>query len=207
MNIEEKKKLKQLDRVAIRKLRAYFTGEPDELFENGYIGFHPSIDDNIVNDIISLTDNLDLFLHLNFKETNIDYHYNSESGCYILSSVFCLSNSNWNLIQGDFDFEIKENHFYHSWLEKDGIIFDPAMKVVTLKSMYEEFFIPKYKYKQEELKELFKRTGMFTYYEKDLKDGCINSLAQMVYYDTEEALNSANNILNSLDVFLKQKSK
>lgn len=207
MDIEEKKKLKQLDRVAIRKLRTYFTSEPDELFENGYIGFHPSIDDNIVNDIINLTDNLDLFLHLNFKEANIDYHYNSESGCYILSSIFCLSNSNWNLIQGDFDFESKENHFYHSWLEKDGIIFDPAMKVVTLKSMYEEFFIPKYKYKQEELKELFKRTGMFTYYEEDLKGGCINPLAQMVYYDTEEALNSANNILNSLDIFLKQKSK
>ena len=207
MTNEEKKKIKQFDRVDIKTLRKYFTGEPDELFENGYIGFHQEISDDIAEEVIDLTDYLDGFLHEKFKEANMDYHFNSEKGCFALSSIFCLANETWNIVQGTFDFEYRKEPFYHSWLEKDGIVYDPAMKVVTRKEMYEEFFIPKYKYNQEGLKVLFKRTGVFTYYEEDLKYGVGNPLFQMVYYDTPRALNDATNTLNELDNFLNQKRR
>lgn len=207
MTDKEKEEIKKLNRVAFKKLRNYFTEEPDELFENGYIGFHPNVKDDIIEEIVELTSNLDEYVKENFSHANLDYHHNSESGCYFLSTIFCLSNSSWNIVQGIFDFKDQDKKYYHSWLEKEEIIYDPAMRVVTIKTLYEEFFIEKYKYNKEQLKELFKRTAMFTYYEEDLKYGNVNPMGKMFYYDTEKCLNDATEILNKLDNFLNQKNK
>ena len=207
MDTLEKRNLKQLDRVAIRKLWPYFTKEDLSLYDNGYIGFHPEITDEIIEEITSLTETLDGFMQQYYQTAQIDYHHQSERGCHILSSIFCLSNPSWQLVQGTFDFEDKSNHYYHSWLKKGNIVFDPAMRVVTLESLYEEFFISKYTYTKEELIPLFEQTGMFTYYEEDLKNGCVNPIGQMFYYNTENAKKAAHEILEQLNQFLQTKIK
>ena len=80
------------------------------------------------------------------------------------------------------------------------------MKIATLESMYEQYFIAKYQYQQEELKELFKRTGSFTYYEEDLNSGVISPLAKLILYDTEDARQSAEKMMHNLDCYLTQKN-
>lgn len=207
MNELEKKNLKQLDRVAVRKLWPYFTKEDLSLYDNGYIGFHPDISDEMVEEIASQTETLDDFLQQYYQSVQIDFHYNSEGGCYLLSSIFALANPSWQLVQGTFDFQDKTNVYYHSWLKKDGIIFDPAMRVVTLESLYEEFFISKYVYSKEQLIPLFEQTGRFTYYEEDLKNGCVNPIGKKFYYNTEKARKAACEILDQLHQFLQTKSK
>ncbi len=207
MDALEKRNLKQLDRVAVRKLWPYFTKEDLSLYDNGYIGFHPDVTDEIVEEIVSQTEILDDFMQQYYQSLQIDYHHNSERGCHILSSIFCLVNPSWQLVQGTFDFEDKSNHYYHSWLKKEGIIFDPAMRVVTLESLYKEFFISKYTYFKEKLTSLFEQTGMFTYYEEDLKNGCVNPIGQMFYYNTENAKKAAHEILDQLNQILQTKIK
>ncbi len=48
---------------------------------------------------------------------------------------------------------------------------------------------------------------MFTYYEEDLKDGCVNPIGQMFYYRTENAKQAASEIIEKLDQFLQSKIK
>lgn len=206
MEQAEKEALKQLDCVAFRKLWPYFTGEDLNLFDNGYIGFHPAGSDEIVDEIINTTDRLAPYIEKYWSDVAIDYHYHSERGCYFLSSIFCLANPSWEVVQGEFDFSNKEKHYFHSWLKKGTIVYDPAMRVVTLESLHQEFFIPKYHYTKEELIALFKRTGVFTYYEEDLKEGCVNPLGQL-YYDTEEAEQMATQKIEQLESFLNGKIK
>ncbi len=151
MDFSEKQKLKQLNRVAVRKLWPYFTKEDISLYDNGYIGFHPDITDEIVDEITSKIELLDEYMHQYYQTAQLDFHHQSERGCHILSSVFCLANPSWKLVQGVFDFEDKNQVYYHSWVKKENIVFDPAMRVVTTESLYEEFFLPKYCYQKEEL--------------------------------------------------------
>lgn len=207
MNALEKRNLKQLDRVAVRKLWTYFTKEDLALYDNGYIGFHPDISDEIVEEITSLSEILDGFMDQYYQTAQIDFHQQSERGCHILSSIFCLSNPSWQLVQGIYDFEDKNNFYPHSWLKKDGLVFDPAMRVVTLEELHKEFFIPKYSYQKDQLISLFQQTGMFTYYEEDLKNGCVNPIGQMFYYNTENAKKAACEILEQLNQFLQNKIK
>ncbi len=202
MSIEEIKKQKVVNYKEIRKI---LTGEEESLFECGYIGFHPNISDHIVDEVLDLTEILDPFILKYYKEIQGNYHYNSQSLCYFLSSLFCLANSSWKLIQGEFDFIDQERKYYHSWIQKEGITYDPVLKTVTSQGMYKQFFIAKYHYNQEQVKELFQRTGMFTYYEEDLNRGVISPFAKMWYYDTPQAKMSAEKALNQLNSYLKEK--
>ncbi len=207
MDLSEKQKLKQLDRVAVRKLWPYFTKDDIALYDNGYIGFHPDVSDEIVDEIVSNVELLDEFMHQYYQTVKLDFHHQSERGCYILSSIFCLANPSWHLIQGVFDFEDKNQVYYHSWLKKGHIIFDCAMRVVTIDSLYEEFFLSKYCYQKEQLIALLEQTGMFTYYEEDLKNGCVNPIGQMFYYRTEKAKQTGSEIVQKLETFLQDKTK
>lgn len=142
------------------------------------------IPDKIIDEIIDTAERLDDYLKESW-DGKFDFHYHSQGGYYFLSSIFYLTNSNWYLVQGEFDFENKENHYYHSWIQKENIIFGPTMRVVTLDLLYSEFFLSKYYYQKEEIKPLLKRTGVFTYYEEDLIRGCISPSGKLVYYDTK----------------------
>lgn len=156
MEQAEKEALKQLDCVALRKLWPYFTEEDLQLFDNGYIGFHPAVKDAIVDEIIDTTELLVPYLEEYWSDVAVDYHNHSERGCYFLSSIFCLVNASWEVVQGEYDFQNKEKHYFHSWLKKGNIVYDPAMRAVTLEKRHQEFFIPKYRYTKEELIILFK---------------------------------------------------
>lgn len=193
--------------VVLRKqIQTYLTLNQEEVFKNGEIGCHPSVALNIMSEIYDSLEILELFLKNHFEET-IDYHFHSEKYCHILSSIFVLSKENWKLIQGIFNFENSKKKFYHSWIEKDGIIFDPAMNLITLKPLYEKFFIKKYEYSKDEVIELFKRTSIFTYFKEDLENGILNPLGYAFLYDTPLAHSSATKFLTEFNHFLEQKTK
>lgn len=199
--------LGNLDFQNFWELKKYFSGENSIFLTDDNIGFHESISNDVIDNITNITNQLDSFIYDFFHNHDFDYHENSQNGCYILSSLFCLSDSSWNLVQGEYKFQNKKHPFYHSWLEKEEIVYDPAMRVVTPKRLYENYFNSKYHYEKEELIKLLKRTATFTYYEEDLQRGCINPLGQLFYYDTKNAELAANKILNSLDIYFHQKTK
>lgn len=203
----EDNNLERLNYEKFYQLREYFLGKNKFFFEEDDIGFHEIISDDTIENIMDLTEQLDSFMYDYFQNHNFDYHKNSSCGCHILSSLFCLSDPSWNLIQGEYKFQKKSNPFYHSWLEKDGIVYDPAMKVITAKELYEQYFFSKYCYNKEELITLLKRTGTFTYYEEDLEKGCVNPLGKLYYYDTKMAELSAIKSLDSLENYFHQKKK
>ncbi len=197
----------QLNFENFSQLREYFLGKNKIFFKEDDIGFHEIISKNMIENIMNLTEQLDLFMYDFFQNHNFDYHKNSKCGCHILSSLFCLSDPSWNLIQGEYKFQKKNDSLYHSWLEKDGIVYDPAMKLVTSKELYDQYFFSKYCYNKEELIILLKRTGTFTYYEEDIERGCVNPLGKLLYYDTKIAESATNNILDSLENYFHQKTK
>lgn len=207
MDIQEKLRIKQSEYLEVGALRHYFTKQSLKIFENGDIGFHSNIDSSFKNEVTETIETLDPFITSHFSTANIDYHLHSERGCHFLASMFSFVNPSWKLIQGVFDFEMKDNFYPHSWLEKDGVVYDPAMRVVTKKELYEEFFIPKYSYEKEEWITLFQRTGMFTYYEEDLKEGNVNPIGKAFYYDTIPARQAADQTLEQLRQFLHQNMK
>lgn len=187
------------------ELQTYLTLN-EGAFTNGQIGFHPLIKDEITVEIEDLVGVLEEFLENKYEE-KMDYHLNSKKYCHALSSMFVLASEGWKLVQGMFRFENSNRQFYHSWVEKNDIIFDPAMNLVTLKSLYEQFFTKVYEYNKEELINLFKRTSIFTYYEEDLERGLLNPLGYQFLYDTNNAYVIATNFLTDLNQFLEQKSK
>lgn len=202
MTVEE---MKSYSIIPKNQIRFYLTGKTKEVFDHGYIGFHSDINEDVIDEICDLTQKLEEFTKKYFEEQP-DYHFHSEKFCHLLSSIFCFSNSNWNLVQGIFDFKNEKKPYYHSWLESEEIIFDPAMNIVTLKSLYEQFFIEKYKYNQQQVIDLFKRTATFTYYEEDLENGVLNPMGR-IFYDTKEVEEIAINFLSELNKFLNQKKK
>ena len=111
-----------------------------------------------------------------------------------------MANTDCYLNQGIFRYS--EKPFYHSWVEFDDYIYDPAFNFVTLKSLYYEYFLCKYRYNRNELINLYRRTGGFTYYEEDLEMGIINPEGNK-NYDTDEARQRADRSLKKLYNFLK----
>lgn len=182
-------------------LRGFLSGEAEEIFESGYIGIHKSVPDKISDEILDLLPTLEDYIIKNWPGLNMDYHYNAEKGCYFLSTIFALATS-WELVQGYSYYKNKDKIFYHSWVEKDGIVFDPAMRIVTTKERYTLFFDGKHRHNKQEVEELFGRTGTFTYYQEDLENGTINPLLHFGFYETDKAKEIANDVLGNLKTFI-----
>ena len=121
--------------------------------------------------------------------------------------IICFLDDTWKLVQGKFDFTDKENKFYHSWLEKDEYIYDPALNVITLKQLYKNLFVQKYIYNKEQTIELFKRKATFTCYEEDLKNGLLNQMGFFFLYDTDKSKNIATKTIDEFDLFCSEKIK
>lgn len=195
------KKVKEFDSDIANRLRWYLTKGAVE-FKDGIIGFHPDIDEKITIRILNNVDILEGVI-ATYPDMDVNYHSKSSQECYFLSSLFCFMDSKCYLNQGIFKFSDKP--YYHSWIEIGDYIYDPAFNFVTLKSLYYEYFLCKYRYTRDELINLYRRVGGFTYYEEDLEYGIINPKGN-IEYDTDEALDRANKSLKKLRNFLNQKA-
>lgn len=189
-------------------LRSFLTQTDDIYMEQGYIGFlpDPKVTSDITDEVLDMSSKLDDYIHENWEDVGIDFHHYSEKGCYFLSTLFTLS-TDWTLVQGIFTLPEKDHVYYHSWVEKDGVVYDPAFKVVTTKEKYQLFFDEKHRHTKEDTKNLYRRTAMFTYYVEDLEAGIVSPLAYATLYDTEEASKQAEKVLTKLEQFLDTKQK
>lgn len=186
-------------------LRSYLVNKSEISFLSSNICYIEEAKEEALK-INELTEILEEFIWNNFPDVKFDYHENTEKGCYFLSILFSLV-SPWNLVQGKRINELGEE-YYHSWCEKDSLVYDPSMRVITTKEKYEKFFISENVYKKEEIKELFLQTGTFTHFKYDLIEGKINPFYHSLYYKTEIAKITALDILEKLDkqVGLKEDS-
>ena len=70
-----------------------------------------------------------------------------------------------------------------------------------LKEKYYALFEKEEIHEKEEVKSLFKKTAIFTYYKKDLEEGCIFPTGYQLLYNTEEAEKRASEVLDELEEY------
>ena len=158
------------------ELRQVLSKKRKSFLQSNKIAVHPSIDLSILNEI-ERTSNL--VCKLMEQEYNIymDYHKGTLGNCYSLSIMFNLFNENFKLIQGGIPYQkhglgITTNHFYqHSWLEKDDIVYDPALRIVTPKELYYTFVQKQDEYSKEQTENILKRIGFNLTHFRDFING------------------------------------
>jgi hypothetical protein len=147
-------------------LRAFLTNQRYSKAVGTYeILCHPNIPDKVFNEITETISNLDKFLYHSsrlFHKKHYNYYENSLHNCYFLSTVFSLYDSSWKLVQGK---SIHSGIGKHSWLEKNGICYDPALRIITSSKLYYEFFNIVKSYSKKEIIEcMSKHHNTFDYF-------------------------------------------
>lgn len=204
--ILKERQVKTLEKLGInirnyRSIRSVLTDIDESYMEHGYIGFRedPKITLDIQEEVVKTAKILEEYIRIYWAGQSFDYHLNSEGGCYFLSTLFALA-SDYTLVQGTI--ENGEKVMCHSWLKKDGIVYDPADRCVTTEEMYSIFYDEKECYTKEEIKDICKKTGAFGYYQQLLQEVPNRDFS-------EQKMNylMAVNILEDLETFLKEKEE
>lgn len=158
------------------QFRQALTQKRISYLQSNKIAVHPSIDEGIIDVIEETAQNI---YDLMKKEYNsyFDYHNNTIGNCYGLSILFNLYNGDFKLVQGGIPHKRKllygeRNDFYqHSWLEKDDIVYDPALRIVTPKDLYYIFVEKQDEYSKEETQNILRRIGFNLTHFRDFLDG------------------------------------
>ena len=140
--------------------------------QSNKIAIHPSIDASILGEIEKYSQ---LIYDAMLQEYNMifDYHNDTLGECYGLSIMFNLFDETFNLVQGNIPYKKgRFNYFYqHSWLEKENIIYDPALRLVTLKELYYIFVQKQDVYTTEETENILRRIGFNLTHFRDFMNG------------------------------------
>lgn len=144
--------------------------------QSNKIAVHPSIDENILEDIEKASK---CIFELMKDEYNIyvDYHNATIGNCYALSIMFNLYNGDFKLVQGGIPFQkhsfgmISEHFYQHSWLEKDDIVYDPALRIITPKDLYYTFVQKQDEYSKEDTENILRRIGFNLTHFRDFLNG------------------------------------
>lgn len=178
----------ELDDEKIKELKEFFshdnfiefrqalTQKRISYLQSSNIAVHPSIDESILEVIEKAAKNI---YELMKKEYNmhVDYHNRTIGNCYALSIMFNLYNGDFKLIQGGIPYErtelgITTKHFYqHSWLEKDDIVYDPALRIITPKDLYYTFVQKQDEYSKEDTENILRRIGFNLTHFRDFLSG------------------------------------
>ena len=178
----------ELDEEKIKELKEFFshddfidfrqalTQKRISYLQSNRIAVHPSIDESILEVIEKASKNI---YELMKKEYNVhvDYHNGTIGNCYALSIMFNLYNGDFKLIQGGIPYErtsfgMTSKHFYqHSWLEKDNIVYDPALRIITPKDLYYTFVEKQDEYSQEDTENILRRIGFNLTHFRDFLSG------------------------------------
>ena len=178
----------ELDEEKIKELKEFFshdnfidfrqalTKKRISYLQSNRIAVHPSIDESILEVIEKAAKNI---YELMKKEYNVhvDYHNGTIGNCYALSIMFNLYNGDFKLIQGGIPYErtsfgMSTKHFYqHSWLEKDDIVYDPALRIITPKDLYYTFVQKQDEYSKEDTENILRRIGFNLTHFRDFLSG------------------------------------
>lgn len=154
----------RLKQVLLQKRKYYV--------QSNKIAIHPSIDASILGEIEKYSQ---LIYDAMLQEYNMifDYHNDTLGECYGLSIMFNLFDETFNLVQGGIPYKKgRFNYFYqHSWLEKENIIYDPALRLVTLKELYYIFVQKQDVYTTEETENILRRIGFNLTHFRDFMNG------------------------------------
>lgn len=178
----------ELNYSRIKELKQYFmlndfiefrqalTQKRKSYLQSNRIAVHPSIDESILETIENAAKSIYDLMKREYNK-HIDYHNGTLGNCYALSILFNLYNGDFKLIQGGITYERdllygKEEEFYqHSWLEKDDIVYDPALRMVVPKDLYYIFVEKQDEYSKEETENILRRIGFNLTHFRDFISG------------------------------------
>lgn len=158
----------ELRQVLSQKRKSYLQGSN--------IAVHPSIDDNILEDIEKVAKKISAMMQQEYN-MHFDYYNGTLGNCYALSILFNLYDGNFKLVQGGIpyqrcSFNIATEYFYqHSWLEKGDIIYDPALRIIVPKDLYYIFVQKQVEYSKEETENVLRRIGFNLTHFNDFMNG------------------------------------
>lgn len=158
------------------RLRQVLTQKRISYLQSNKIAVHPSIDESILEVIEKASK---VIYELMMKEYNIrvDYYKGTIGNCYALSIMFNLYNGDFKLVQGGIPYQrsyfsvANKNFYQHSWLEKDDIVYDPALRIVTLKDLYYIFVQKQDEYSKEDTENILRRIGFNLTHFRDFLNG------------------------------------
>lgn len=160
----------------LMELRQVLSQKRKSYLQSSNIAVHPSIQDNILEIIECAAKNISNLMQ---QEYNIylDYYNDTLYSCYGLSIMLNLYDGSFKLVQGGIPYQryelgTKTDYFYqHSWLEKDDIVYDPALRVITPKDLYYTFVQKQDEYSKEETENILRRIGFNLTHFKDFMNG------------------------------------
>lgn len=177
-----------LDEEKIKELKEFFshdnfidfrqalTQKRISYLQSNRIAVHPSIDESILEVIEKAAKNIYDLMKEEYN-VRVDYHNGTIGNCYALSIMFNLYNGDFKLIQGGIPYErtsfgMTTKHFYqHSWLEKDDIVYDPALRIITPKDLYYTFVQKQDEYSKEDTENILRRIGFNLTHFRDFLSG------------------------------------
>lgn len=153
------------------EFRQVLSQKRTSFLKSNKIAVYPSIDESILEKIEK---DAKVIKNLMEKEYDIyaDYYDGTQGNCYALSILFNLYNGDFKLVQGGipyrkdcFQYVDSKVLWQHSWLEKDDIIYDPALRLITTKDLYYIFVVKQDEYTKEETEDMLRRIGInFTHF-------------------------------------------
>ena len=158
------------------ELRQVLSQKRKSYLKSSKIAVHPSIDDSILEIIEKNAKAINSLMQQEYA-MSFNYYNGTLDNCYGLSILFNLFDGSFKLVQGGIPFQreelgIKTGHFYqHSWLEKDDIVYDPALKIVTPKDLYYTFVQKQDEYSKEETENILRRIGFNLTHFRDFMSG------------------------------------
>lgn len=193
-----------------RELRQVLTRQRKNYIESNNIAIHPSIDKNILKTIDDVAKNINEIMKKEYN-MSIDYYNGTLGNCYALSILFNLSNEEFKLIQGAIPYKeqllsgIVDRYYQHSWLEKDNIIYDPALRIITTKELYYTFVIKEDEYTKEDTENILRRIGFNLTHFRDFINGVqIGNNESIIYrtlnkkIDSKENKDAGEKLINSI---------
>lgn len=182
-----------------RELRQVLTRQRKNYIESNNIAIHPSIDKSILKIIDDVAKNINEIMKKEYN-MSIDYYNGTLGNCYALSILFNLYNEEFKLIQGVIPYKeqllsgIVDRYYQHSWLEKDNIIYDPALRIITTKELYYTFVIKEDEYTKEDTENILRRIGFNLTHFRDFINGIqIGNNESIIYRTLNKKIDSKEN--------------
>lgn len=172
--IEEIKKHFMLENFI--ELRQVLTLKRRSYLKSANIAVHPSVDKDILETIKKNAICISNLMKCEYN-INLDYYSNTLSNCYGLSIMLNLFDGSFKLIQGGIPYkkcefnEVRDCFYQHSWLEKDGVVYDPALRIITTKELYYTFVQKQDEYSKTETENILRRIGFNLTHFKDFING------------------------------------
>lgn len=193
------------------EFRQVLSQKRTSFLKSNKIAVHPSIDESILEIIEKDTK---VIKNLMEEEYDIyaDYYDRTQGNCYTLSILFDLYNGDFKLVQGGIPYR-KDSFQYvdskvlwqHSWLEKDEIIYDPALRLITTKDLYYIFVVKQDEYTKEETENMLRRIGInFTHFRDFLagkqigNDETIRYRTLINFIDSEENKKKGEKLISQI---------